>query len=225
MRDFILLCLLVSMSSSISAQQVEFFGGINSNHLYDSNSKDAFPYSSSLSSGKDFTFGFSFDNPNMNGYASRITLSYSRITGSVSTGFVDPDLSDSGSFTSANIEKNTINLALYPFTFIIQNIYMSFGVQGNFMLSNNTTGEYGYINLGGQQPLGPTASATEPTFHKDIGYGLAMRIHYNIMLNNGISIIPQYNLYYGIGEEYSTAESEKIKVWQQLLAIGIGMQF
>ena len=208
--------------NSISAQQFEIFGGINSNHFHDGLSNDDLEYTSAYKSGKGYTVGFSFDNPNMNGYASRITLSYSKVRGSLETGFTDVNITDTSSFTDVDIETNKINLAVYPFTFIIQRIYFSFGLQANLLISNSSKGEYGNISVDG-----PTLRdiVDNDTFHKEFGYGLAMRAHYNIMLNNGLSIVPQYNLYYGIGEEYSTVESEKIKVWQQMLAIGIAMQF
>ena len=224
----ILVILLISLSvtiTSLSAQQIEIFGGINSNHLFDSIDEDSSPYSSILESGKGYTIGFSFDNPNMNGYASRITVSYNKIKGRAITTFSDSGVIPSGSYTDAIIDKSSINLAVYPFTFIVQHIYFSFGLQGNILLSNTTTGEYGSTGINGSEAIGDISEATEPTFHKDFGYGVAMRAHYNIMLNNGLSIIPQYNLYYGIGEEYATAESDKIKAWQQVLAIGIGMHF
>lgn len=211
-------CLLLSLCisiTSLSAQQIEIFGGINSNHFFDSNDDSEFK------SGNGYTIGFSFDNPNMNGIASRITLSYNNIKGNVLTSETkSPGVSKS---TTVALEKESFNLTVYPFTFIIQNIYVSFGLQGNFTMSNNSLGmfetnEPGYTLFG-------ELNLNETEFHKEISYGAAVRIHYNIMLNNGLSIIPQYNLYYGIGEEYSTAESEKIKVWQQVMAIGIGMQF
>lgn len=215
-RAFFLFIISIT-AFSVAAQQIEIFGGINSNHFFD-NISDNTEYSSNYESGKGYSVGFSFDNPNMNGYASRITLSYNKISGKVSTmntaGF------GGGSQTSAEIEKQSIHLAVYPFTFIVQKIYFSFGLQANFLMSNSTQGFYGNLNSNELIPI-----EDNQDFHKDLGYGVAMRTHYNIMLNNGLSIIPQYNLYYGIGEEYSTAESEKIKVWQQVLAIGIGMQF
>lgn len=220
-RIILLLSSFITLTS-LSAQQLEIFGGINSNHLFDSNDNSAFE------SGRGYTIGFSFDNPNMNGYASRITLSYNRITGSASTSeLLSPQPPGLGNFrsTDAEIVKNSIQFAVYPFTFIVQKIYFSFGLQGNFMLSNDTKGKSLFTSIGGENIETDISEVTEPTFHQDLGYGVAMRMHYNIMLNNGLSIIPQYNLYYGIGEEYATAESEKIKVWQQVLAIGIGMQF
>ncbi len=215
MRYLILLCLSISLSIHLSAQQIELFGGINSNHIFDSNDNSEFK------SGKGYTVGFSFDNPNMNGIASRITVSYSKVKGNVNTiKNISPGIMQS---TNVALEKNSINLGIYPFTFIIQNVYVSFGLQGNFTMSNNSAGmfetnEPGYL-LYGEVNL----DASE--FHKDISYGATVRVHYNFMLNNGLSIIPQYDLYYGIGEEYTTPESDKIKSWQQLLAIGIGMQF
>ncbi len=218
----ILLFVTMIFSTSTSAQQIELFGGINSNHLLDNISSDDTNYSSTLESGRGYTIGFSFDNPNMNGFASRISLSYNKIKGKISTGYLDPNLSDSGSYTQANIEKNSFNIAVYPFTFIVQNIYFGFGLQANLTMSNSTTGDYGPITIAG--PEGRDISNND-SLHKDLGYGVTMRVHYNIMLNNGLSIVPQYNLYYGMSEEYSTAESEKIKVWQQVLALGIAMQF
>lgn len=211
----ILLSSLLFALTSLSAQQIEVFGGINSNHLFDNNDNSEFK------SDKGYAVGFSFDNPNMNGIASRITLSYNHVKGSLKTiSNISPGVMRS---TQATVEKNSIRLAVYPFTFIVQHIYVSFGLQGNFTISNNSLGSFetnepGYL-LTGEVNL----EASE--FHKDISYGATLRIHYNFMLNNGLSIIPQYNLYYGIGEEYTTPESDKIKSWQQLLAIGIGMQF
>lgn len=218
--QFILLFIIAICSTTLTAQQIEIFGGINSNHLFDD--VNGTTNQSMLESGKSYTFGFSFDNPNMNGFASRITLSYNQIKGSVATSFTDTD--DTGSFTNAEIDKKSFNVAVYPFTFIVQKIYFGFGLQANLTMSNNTVGEYGEFDINGSQSE-DISRANDPTFHKDFGYGLAMRAHYNILLNNGLSIIPQYNLYYGIVEEYATAESDKIKAWQQVLAIGIGMQF
>lgn len=215
-RFLLPLLFIVALSSYSHAQQFEIFGGINSNHLFDSNENSTFQ------SGKGYTIGFSFDNPNMNGIASRLTVSYNTVQGSAST--VQSLGTDGTTFTKAEIEKNSISVALYPFTFIVQKVFFSFGLQGNLHLSNSTLGEVGSNGLSGSTTM-ELSDATEPQFHKDFGFGVTMRVHYNFLLNNGLSIIPQYNLYYGIGEEYSTLESEKIKVWQQVFAIGIGMQF
>lgn len=219
MRNLAITYLLLAISQFISAQSFEMFAGINSNHPYETVNEKSKPISATFQAAQSYSVGFSVGNLKLKGIIKRITLSHNKVNGYIGT--------TSFYFTSSTdvqIDKHTVNLTLYPLVTTLKNIHFSLGVQGNLMISRFSRG---YAGLLGTEPppdyLNIELSA--PNFHKALGYGIAARTHYNIEFRNGISIVPQYNLYLGIGEEYSTAEYEKIRVWQQVLALGISKQF
>jgi|GEM_PF-5046630 len=213
---FILLSFLFFTITSLSAQQLEIFSGWHQSNLRDGRSSSNFSYDNG------YVLGISYDNPNMNGIASRITLSYTNFEG----GLYTSQTTDAGESISTVLIKNSdFNIAVYPFTFFAHDIYLSLGAQASFLLDRQSLGRQ--TNL-----IGSTISMErdindikDPDLHMDFTYGLAARLAYSFRIGNAISLTPQYNIYYGIGNEYATVESPDIKTWKQNLSFGVGFNF
>lgn len=218
---FLLLMISTFTSSSLAAQSVEVYGAVTQDH-YRISTENEEDYSSSSQSGNGYTIGFSFDNPNANGIASRISIAYTVQRGSILT--EDHRLVSDHRRTEVDIETQRLDLAVYPFTFFLQRLQASFGARASFLLDEVSSGSQVRLDTGVIVET-PIEDVDDPEFHKSISYGVVTRLAYTIPISQEMSIVPQYQLYLGLSKDFETAESTSIKTWQQSLAIGVTRWF
>ena len=108
----------------------------------------------------------------------------------------------------------------------MQGLYINFGLEANFHLSDETEGFQEIMDFDGNMfSKVPIQEIDDPNFHNTFSYGLTTRLAYEIPLNNGLSVIPQAHIYYGLSKEYSTVESEKIKTRKFNFSLGVAQMF
>lgn len=214
-KSFVSAILIILFSQSGYSQRLEIFGGINHTHLRDNGSQEFM-----TNDGSGTTIGFSFDNYNSKGWPTKISMSYNSYQSDVYTSWTTDALTTT---TVAEIDRKAFDLAVYPFTFRIQQLLLNFGLYGSFTVGSDSEGTQ--TVLGFDPVTVDINELSEPEFHKSWSAGLAARISYEIPIGDYVSIVPQYIANYSVTDEYEISSDDGIKPWRQFFLLGVAVNF
>ena len=216
MKKLILGILLSFCISSLIGQSLEFFGGTSINTFYDFQKNDGH-FNSNYEPGWGYTLGIAFDYKGLPElYPLRFVLRFDHYSGKLYTR--NGGLGGSSS-TNANIEKSCIDFGIYPVIIKInKNLKINIGGEFSFLISEKKSGnrfwhvgpDYGENNL-----------EDEPeNLSSDFNFGIVVLITYRTKISEGWYIVPQYQFYWGLTNEFTHIQADTKSIRNYLL-IGI----
>jgi hypothetical protein len=200
---------LVLNCNKIISQRIEYTGGINRNRFYDFKNDDNYHYyRSDYEVGKGFSFGFSVEDIRTDSIPMRLTLNVSNYKGTVN---VADGYLNGGSRSEFTANKYVISAGIYPLNFKYKkNIHFNLGLQIDYLIAQSIIGNhYYYHGLEAEEKV----SLTNTNLYyyidvqRNIYFGVALRISYDIPLPNDWFIVPQYSFYFGLTKEFKNIES------------------
>ncbi len=213
-KRFAVLALFLSITA-IRAQRQEITIGINRNHFYDFHKK-ARSFESTDRFG--VSIGWSIDNMETKKFPYRVAIKLDRYQDNVN--IFNGGLGG-GVTLGADVTKHMIAIDLYPLNFSIKHkLDFNFGVEFNALILENAKGQYAY-RQGGSPPISsnkPLDGTTKAS--NSFGLGLTARVAYYISIQKGWSLVPQYQIFSGISDEFKNVQSDTRSI-RHYLAIGL----
>ena len=197
---------LIFISLSLSAQKnIELSGGMLQNNFRDPFGEDALRKETSYTSEWGYSIRFSIDEVQVDWLKMRFTLGYNYLGGS----FKSSDGSQGGSFSiDANFNKSLLTLAVYPAHLEIGRLLWE-DFRGITIASSR-----------GQAIITENVEELYDEFNSKAYFGLNLRFAYDIKITENWALSPQYNLYYGLSQEFYVPP-ETSRSYQHFFAIGL----
>jgi hypothetical protein len=220
MKKCIAVLVLFGALHSIQAQRHEFTIGLNRTHFYD------FRKTARTFGAEDQfwgSIGWSIDNLSTSKLPYRLTLKLERYQGDV---YIFNGGLGGGVTLDASVAKHLIALGLYPLNFSIKQVLdFNVGAEFNALILEKAKGYYGYYQ-GGSPPISYSTSLEDgkKRLSKNFGVGLNARIAYNIRIKKGWTLVPQYQIYAGVSDEFKDISSDTRTI-RHYLAIGLARKF
>lgn len=197
---------LVSNTLLLGQQPIEVFGGVSHNHLFDRGDLSGH-YQSEYKDGSGFVFGLATEEIKTDWIKWRFTLHYEKYKGA----FDVSDGSSGGGYSNeATFDKSIIAVGLFPLNFkIIKNFHLNLGLILSRMVSENIEGTSSswVVNKG----LSSYPIDKSKRFSNRVMMGLQARVAYRVKLSEKFSLIPQYQLYYGISSEFKHSPTKAMR--------------
>lgn len=213
-------CLCLCVYTATGQNSFEIFGGANTHHMWGGVQEGQ---TAELNYGTGYQIGISFNNYTTGGILSKFSLMYSKQSASSMTeNFSNADYSGT---STLDWEKESVHLAVYPFTFFVQRLFINFGLEGSLTMNSNTTGTYthsGFTGVVVKDIVGPENVLVEPT---EFNYGVLARFAYPVPVRQSLNITPQYISYLGINKEYQTPDGLEFRSFRNQLAIALEFLF
>ncbi len=219
----IIICIL--LSKAILAQRLELFGGLNTNDFHCSASGSSQSLASS-SIGTGYGFGVGTDFKLLDTILLGLVLKLDHYKG----GFL---VQDGGhgrySSTDAKVTKTVFSIGAYPLNvMILKRIRLSAGMEVNFLIQEKITGERehnGFISVPSGWGWGSSKEVIDEEYASQMKVtnckGLITRISYDLKIANKLFIVPQYQFFYGLNNEFVNIETNRIRALRHNFYLGI----
>lgn len=198
-------------------QRVEISGGLNRNQFYNLGKQDVHN-SSQYNSGDGYSFGLSLEDLNLDTLPIKLSLEFTNYKGHLNVGSSGLG---AGSSTDAQVNINTFGLGIYPFNFnIFKNLRVCFGSEFRFLLNEKTSAtRYSWKMDDATHHV--VSSEHELTgINEKFNVGILGHVGYDFKLKSGWIIIPQYQFYLGLTDEFKNIEATT-KSFRHYFKIGI----
>lgn len=201
---------------SAIGQNIELYGGQNTNHFHDYG-QNVGHFQSSYNPGYGYSFGLAVDSIKADWMTLRFTLKFDKYSGSLTAS--DGGLGG-GYTTEAEIEKSLISFGVFPFNFqIIKRIDFNLGFEISKLISESYKGtSSGWVM--GQPNWHYDLQERYSKYGSSISFGLSSRLAYNLQIGECITIYPQYSFYFGLSKEFIEFP-ESTKSVRHFIGIGI----
>jgi hypothetical protein len=210
--------ILLFAFSSVFAQRIGYFGGLNRNHFYDFKNNDKLTYyEANYTTGIGFEFGVSIENIQIDSIPMRFTVSISNYKGNVA---VEDGYLLGGSTSNFTSNKYVVNAGIFPVNVKLEkNIRFNLGGQFSYLLAQSIVGEHvKYRANEGQERIKMDSDFFDT--RRNLYFGISARLSYDIELQNDWILAPQYNFYLGLTTEFKNIES-KTNSMRHLIGIGL----
>ena len=204
--------------SSVFAQRIGYFGGLNRNHFYDFKSDDKLAYfESNYTTGTGFEFGFSVEDIRIDSIPLRFTASISNYKGIVS---VEDGYLLGGSTSNFTSNKYVLNAGIFPINMEFdKNIRFNLGGEFSYLLAQSIVGDHvKYRANEGQEKVKMDSDFLDT--RRNLYFGINARLSFDIELQNDWILAPQYNFYLGLTNEFNNIEA-KTNSMRHLIGIGL----
>jgi len=194
----IIFFLFVLISSTAHSQKIELYTGTLKNHFYDTNKEDPH-YASSYSGDCGYSLGFAIDSLKFEWHTLRVAAQYDNYSGRMfarSGGL-------GGSYAiDGQINKHILALSIYPINIrkLLQNMQLSIGFTGTFLLKETFSGEYSGWNIN-EGAYSGSLNDKYSSYSTAFTFGVQSMINYRLRISDGFEIVPQYSLYLGLSKE------------------------
>lgn len=202
-------------------QRIEISGGFNRNQFYNLGRKDVHN-SSRYNSGNGYSIGLSLEDLKLDTLPIKLSLEFTNYKGHLNVGSSGLG---AGSSTDAQVNINTIGLGIYPLSFRpFKNLRFSLGSEFCFLLNEKTSAtRYSWIIDDATHHLVSTKHELIDINNK-FNVGILGHIGYDFELTDGWVIIPQYQFYLGLTDEFKNIEATT-KSFRHYFKIGITRKF
>ena len=210
--------ILLFAFSSVFAQRIGYFGGLNRNHFYDFKNNDKLTYyEANYTTGIGFEFGVSIENIQIDSIPMRFTVSISNYKGNVA---VEDGYLLGGSTSNFTSNKYVVNAGIFPVNVKLEkNIRFNLGGQFSYLLAQSIVGEHvKYRANEGQERIKMDSDFFDT--RRNLYFGISARLSYDIELQNDWILAPQYNFYLGLTTEFKNIES-KTNSMRHLIGVGL----
>jgi len=213
----LIISILIAISClPVFGQNIELFGGLNTNNFHDYKENEGH-YQSSYHSGSGYSFGLAIDSLKVDWMTLRLTLKFDKYSGDLTAS--DGGLAGS-STTTAEINKSLISLGVFPLNFrIFKRIDLNIGFEISKLISESYKGSSNGWNMG-EPNWSYDLQEKYNKYSSSINFGLSTRLAYNLQINESIIISPQYTFYFGLSNEFIEFP-EATKSIRHFIGIGI----
>jgi len=213
----IIALILINCLTAIGQKNIELFGGYSLNRFHDYKNDEGY-YRSTYEPGKNgYSFSFGIENVRIDWLKMRLTLRYDKYDGEIEA--INEKLSG-GYTTQASIDKSVISFGLFPLNFkILKKVDLNFGISASGLIHEKFTG----TSSGWSMPSNSWEYELQEEydrFSNKIYFGLNSRIAYDFKIADDLFISPQYQIYYGISDEFIVFP-ESTKSMRHYFCIGI----
>jgi len=216
---FILFFLSFSFITSLG-QQLGISGGYCTNYFYDFNNDES-TIRTEYEEGSGSHININLDNVYLDTFLFRFSLNFTKYYGSIKT--VDGGRTGTSS-TTADVEKYILGLAIFPINIkILNELKINIGGEFNYLLNSNVTGTKSSWSIVSNGKKINLADGTVDIL-KEFNFGITSRIGYAVKLKNSWSIVPEYNFYLGLTNEFENIESN-VKSFRHYFMIGFINRF
>ncbi|MEN8230861.1 MAG: hypothetical protein ABFS38_22085 [Bacteroidota bacterium] len=213
--------LIISVSFSSYAQNIECFGGANYNIFRDSWNADGHIYSE-YEPAFGHQFGIGINDLRIDWITFRFTLSYDKYGGSLQSTYGGLG---GGKSTTAEINKSIVSVGIYPVVLkVFEKIIINAGFELSRLIHESFSGKTGGWNYGSNENWNYDLSEKYSHFSSKSYAGVRFRIAYELSLGGKYYFVPQYSNYFSIGSEFAEFP-ESTRSFRQYLAIGIQCSF
>lgn len=216
MKNLVVFLILWVSITTLRAQRQEITFGVNRNHFYDFH-KTARSFESKDQNG--LSLSWSFDNMDTKKFPLRASIKLDRYQGDVN--IFNGGLGG-GVTLDAAVAKHMIAIGLYPLNFKIKrSLNFNFGVEFNALILEKAKGSFSYYQ-GGSPPISSNIPLDDGNTRasNNFGIGVTSRVAYYISMKNGWSLVPQYQIFAGVSDEFRINQSETRSL-RHYLAIGL----
>ena len=206
MLKILSISLLMITCSQVFAQRLGYFGGVNRNSFYDFKNDDKFAYyNAEYTPGTGFDLGFSIENFQIDSIPMRFTVSISNYKGTVS---VEDGYLSGGSTSDFTSNKYIGNAGIYPVNIELEkNFRFNLGAQVSYLIAQSIVGDH--LVYRANEALEKIKMDSDfLNTRRNVYFGISARLAYDIELANDWIISPQYNLYFGLTNEFKNIESK-----------------
>jgi len=212
----IILILIAISCLPLFGQNIELFGGLNTNQFHDYRQNEGH-FQSSYNPGSGYSFALAIDSIKADWMTLRFTLKFDKYSGSLTAS--DGGLGG-GYTTTAKIDKSLISLGVFPLNFrIIKRIDLNIGFEISKLISESYKGTSNDW-LMGRPNWSYDLQEKYNKYSSSINLGLSTRLAYNLQINESIIISPQYIFYFGLSNEFIEFP-EATKSIRHFIGIGI----
>jgi len=218
MRKILLILLLLVTFNQLSAQRIEYFGGVNKNYFYDFKNDTKLAYFlSEYEAGNGFQIGFSVEDIEIDSIPFRFTFSIVNYKGTLS--LADGYL-NGGSTSNFTSNKYLANIGIYPINKDLgQNFTLNLGTEISYLMVQSVVGNHLKYRINEGQEIIKMDSDYLKT-KRNVYFGLGARLAYDIPLLNDWILVPQYSFYFGLTNEFKNVEA-KSKAMRHFLSLGL----
>lgn len=213
----IILLIFTSSLKTFGQKSIEFFGGYCKNNFHDY-MKDEGHYQSSYELGNNgYSVGIGIEKIQVDWLTMRFTLRYDKYDGEILAS--DGGLGG-GYTTKANIDKSLLTLGLFPVNLkVVKAVDINIGLEISRLIHESISGTAsGWLM--GQPNWSEDLNDRYDRYNNLLYIGLKSRIAYDLKLRNDLYISPQYQIYYGISNEFEEFP-EATKSIRHYFCIGI----
>lgn len=203
MKTIVAVLSFFSLSSSVTAQQIELYGGVNRQTYYEYTSIEP----NEVIHGGIIGFGYSpiiLDNYEL------------RITGSLNSYHGTIGWASRYSSTAHNIKNYDFGIGVYPVNVvIIKHIHLNVGAELKFLIIDQSSG-YGQSSSPGS-PNWITTDLGRDIFPA-LNLGGIGRIGYEIKITDSVSLLPQYSVYVDLTAVFKNGTTRSLR---QYFCLGV----
>lgn len=213
----IIIFLLTSSLTTFGQKSIELLGGYCKNNFHDY-LKDEGHYQSSYEPGNNgYSVGIGLENIKVDWLTMRFTLRYDKYDGKILAS--DGGLGG-GYTTNASIDKSLLTLGLFPVNLkFFKSIDINIGLEISRLIRENVLGTASGWQMG-QPNWSEDLNDRYDRYNNNLHIGLKTRIAYDIKMGNDLFLSPQYQIYYGISNEFEEFP-ESTKSIRHYFCIGI----
>ena len=203
MKTFLISILFVLYPLLSSGQQIGLSGGYCQNHFHDFR-KDEGHMITDYEEGPGYSFNINLDNVYLDTFLIRFSLNFTKYLGSIRT--TDGGLGG-GSTTKAAVEKYALGLSIFPINIkIYKELRLNFGGEFSYLVNSKVNGTQSSWNISSGGNNVDLDDGSVDIF-KEFNFGILSRLGYNIKLFKHWFLIPEYNFYLGLTNEFDDIES------------------
>jgi hypothetical protein len=202
MKKFFSITLFLFVFSSLTSQNLEFFGGINRNRYVDFE-REELHRSSEFFPEYGYSLGISVSGIETNILPVKFSLVFDQYNGGfkVQTGGLG-----SSSSTEAEVKKSTLGLAFYPVNLTFwKHFQLGFGGLLSFRIAEKASGEKHFESMG---TIPETISLDDypESIRRNVVFGLSGSLGYDIVIHEKWFVSPQLKMYLGLSQEFRHIE-------------------
>ncbi|MBK7810372.1 MAG: hypothetical protein IPI50_03875 [Saprospiraceae bacterium] len=220
LKTLIFLSIYILNYSSIFSQQIGISAAFCTNQYFDLK-KDDGHFLTQYKMGDGFGIQLNLENSNINAHPLSVSFNLTKYDGQIMT----RDGGRAGSNnTRADVTKYIVGLSIFLINVkMLDELELNFGVNFNYLLFYNMAGEQ-LFQLGGRPDRKYNLAERTVDILQEFNIGLQSRIGYNIRVYKNWYLVPEYNFYLGMTNEFNHIESF-VKSYRQFFLLGLMKRF
>jgi len=215
-KTFIFFSFLILNISTIFGQNIGFSGAYCANHYYDFKKNDGH-FITEYKNGSGYSLNINLDSIILGKDQFRFSLHFLKYDGSIMTR--DGGLAG-GVSTKADITKYILGLTIFPININVwKELVINMGGDLNYLIYTNASGIKTEWGLGNPTKIENLEDRTIDIYN-EFNLGIVTRIGYNIKVYKHWYLVPEYNFYFGLTNEFNKVEAN-VKSVRQYFTLGL----
>ncbi len=154
--------------------------------------------------GSGYSFNINLDNVYLDTFLFKFSLNFTKYDGGIMT--TDGGLGGN-STTKADVEKHVLGISIFPINIkIFKELRLNFGGEFSYLINSDVTGTKSSWNMASGGKNIDLADESVDIF-KEFNFGIISRIGYNFKVFKLWYLVPEYNFYLGLTNDFDNIES------------------